>query len=159
METSAGLIVWIGALIGAFIVGVIIGYMVRPRIPGWTPPKVTRIGPDDSTFAHSHDCPIWAELDQEMDLSSINSNTVIVKAYPNDNETPVPGSIVAGTRVLMFLPQGDYPTGTGDTVVRMTLIGDDTGSGAIKSKIGVALDGDGDNKAGGDYVHDFQIPG
>ncbi len=129
----------------------------RPRIT--ILPKVKRIGPDEFTFSHNPDSPIWVEFSLNMDESSINSNTVVVKAYPNGDETLVQGSIVKGQRVAMFLPNENYPTGVGDTDVILTLVGTDVGSGAIKANNGVPLDGDGDGEEGGDFVYNFWILG
>ena len=149
------------SLILVCILGVIIGILIPypPPTLRSVPPHVEQISPDQFTFAHRWDSPIFIVFDQEMDTASISSETVIVKAYPNGNETLVNGIIDAGKRMLMFRPDGNYPTGVGDTGVIIMLIGTDQGSGVIKSAKGKSLDGDNDGVSGGNYVYEYNILG
>ncbi len=124
-------------------------------------PRVTQISPDDYVFAHNWDSPISVRFNWPLDQSTVTANTVIVEAYPNGNRTRVAGSVevLSDRKTVTFRPSGRYPTGVGDTRVTITLIGTDKGSGAIKGSTGVLIDGDGDGKAGGDFVHEFNILG
>ena len=140
------------------IIGILIPYPKPPEVLS-IPPHVEEISPDQFTFAHRWDAPIFIIFDQVMDKSTITSATVIVTAYPNGNETTVTGTLDVGDSMLMFKPDGNYPMGTGDTAVFIELIGTDQGDGVIKSAKGGTLDGDNDGVAGGDFVYQFIILG
>ncbi len=144
------------AILG-FIIGILVPYPQPKELS--IPPSVIEISPTQYTFAHRHDAPIFIVFDQEMDVSTITSETVVVKAYPNGNEIIVEGVLDVGNKMLMFQPEGNYPTGVGDTDVIIELIGIDLGSGVIKSAKGLDLDGDGDGVSGGNYVYRYIILG
>lgn len=126
---------------------------VFKRGPG--PARVKSVYPDRQTFAYQHDSPIWIEFDMDMDGSTITRDTVIVKSSASDE--PIDGLLDAGLRMLMFRPHKQYPIGATDARVTITLIGSDTGSGAITDLDGVPLDGDKDGKAGGNFEYTFNI--
>ncbi|MHC1754200.1 MAG: hypothetical protein AB9861_01990 [Methanosarcina sp.] len=67
------------------------------------------------------------------------------------------GFLDAGDRIMMFRPYGKYPAENGGAKISITLIGTDTGSGAITDAKGVPLDEDPDGKAGGDFEYKFNI--
>jgi hypothetical protein len=130
------------------------------------PPSVSSVGPDPLTFARRWDSPIWVYFDMPhedtIDLSTVTAETFVVRSFPNGcGETPVPGSysLINNGRGIKFVPDGRYPTGVGDTTVIFTLVGTDTGSGAIKSTLGRTLDGDDDGNSGGDFSYMFWILG
>ena len=59
--------------------------------------------------------------------------------------------------MLMFRPYEDYPVEKGGAKISITLIGTDTGLGAITDAKVVPLDGDKDGKAGGNFEYEFNI--
>jgi hypothetical protein len=73
------------------------------------------------------------------------------------SDEPVEGFIDAGNGLLMFRPYGKYPVENDGAKISITLIGTDTGSGAITDTKRVPLDGDQDSKAGGDFEYKFSI--
>ncbi|KKG13050.1 Ig-like domain-containing protein [Methanosarcina sp. 2.H.A.1B.4] len=119
------------------------------------PVTVKSVYPDRQTFSHNLKSPIWIEFDAPIDSSTVTKDTVIVKSSVSDE--PVEGFLDAGNRILMFRPYGKYPVENGGAKVSITLIGTDTGSGAITDTKGVLLDGDKDGKAGGDFEYKFSI--
>lgn len=129
------------------------------------PPTVFLVRPDHFSFSHSWDSPIWIYFDMPhedtIDLSTVTAETFIVRSFPNGDETPVSGSysLINNGRGIEFVPDGRYPMGVGDTTVILTLVGTDTGSGAIKSTLGRTLDGDDDGNPGGDFSYMFWILG
>jgi hypothetical protein len=122
---------------------------------GAIPATVKAIYPDRQTISHNLKSPIWVEFDAPMDSSTITKDTVIVKSSVSDK--PVDGFLDAGSRILMFRPYSNYPMENGGAKVSVTLIGTDTGSGAITDSKGVSLDGDQDGKAGGNFEYRFNI--
>ena len=145
--------------IGLLVGGALVKYWPLELIS--RPPRVMEIAPDQFTFAHRPDSPIWIAFDQTMDSSTITNDTVIVKVFVAGEELLVNGTIYTGERMLMFRPDGWYPgwQAPGDRLVVITLIGTDRGSGVIKSALGVTLDGDRDGNPGGDYVYEYTILG
>ena len=123
------------------------------RVP--TPPTVKAIYPDRQTFAHRRDSPIWIEFDMPMNISTITEDTVIVKSSASSK--PVAGLLDAGSRMLMFRPYNEYPVDEHGAEITITLLGNETGSGFIMDERGIALDGDKDGKAGGDFVYTYRI--
>ncbi|WP_240664731.1 Ig-like domain-containing protein [Methanosarcina sp. MSH10X1] len=119
------------------------------------PATVKAVYPDRQTLSHNLKSPIWVEFDAPMDSSTITKDTVIVKNSVSDK--PVDGFLDAGDRILMFRPYANYPMENGGARVSITLIGTDSGSGAITDTKGVPLDGDNDGKAGGDFEYKFNI--
>ncbi len=132
-----------------------------PYEPFYPTPRVVEIGPDFDVFAHKHNSIIWVTFNWTIDPPTVTPDTFIVKVYPDGEEVAVEGArtVLSGGRTAYFRPDGDYPTGTGDTHVKVILVGTDKGSGAIKSRLGTALDGNGDGRPGGDFEHEFLIVG
>lgn len=122
---------------------------------GQTPPKVKSIYPDKQTFAFRHESPIWIEFDVPMNAASITKETVIVRS--SASAEPVEGLLDAGSRIMMFRPYGEYPMDESGAEITISLLGTETGSGIIIDERGIALDGDNDGKAGGDFVHTYRI--
>ncbi|AKB28862.1 hypothetical protein MSSIT_2143 [Methanosarcina siciliae T4/M] len=122
---------------------------------GQVPPKVKSIYPDRQTFAFRHDSPIWIEFDMPMNSASITKETVIVRS--SASEEPVEGLLDSGSRILMFRPYVDYPMDETGAEITITLLGSETGSGFIIDERGIALDGDNDGKAGGDFVYTYRL--
>lgn len=122
---------------------------------GPAPATVRAVYPDRQTFSHNMKSPIWIEFDAPIDSSTVTKDTVIVKSSVSDE--PLDGFLDAGGRILMFRPHGKYPAENGRAKISITLIGTDTGSGAILDAKGVPLDGDKDGKAGGDFEYKFSI--
>ncbi len=122
---------------------------------GPVPATVKAVYPDQQTLSHNLKSPIWIEFDAPMDSSTVTRDTVIVKSSVSDE--PVDGFLDAGSRILMFRPYGKYPVENDGARVSITLIGTDTGSGAITDTKGIPLDGDQDGKAGGDFEYRFSI--
>jgi len=123
------------------------------RVP--LPAAVKSVYPDRQTFSHNLKSPIWVEFDAPIDSSTVTKETVIVKS--SASKDPVDGFLDAGNRILMFRPYKNYPVENGGAKVSITLVGTDTGSGAITDIKGVPLDGDQDGKAGGDFEYKFNI--
>lgn len=61
------------------------------------------------------------------------------------------GVLDKGSRMLMFHPYGRYPMDESGAEITITLLGNETGSGFIMDERGIALDGDGDGKPGGNF--------
>lgn len=120
-----------------------------------TPPTVKSIYPDRQTFAYRCDSPIWIEFDMPMNNATITGDTVIVKSSASSK--PVAGLLDAGSRMLMFRPYNEYPMDEHGAEITITLLGSETGSGFIMDERGIALDGDKDGKAGGDFVYTYRI--
>ncbi len=119
------------------------------------PATVKSVYPDRQTFSEDPKSPIWIEFDAPIDCSTITKDTVIVKSSVSEN--PIDGILDASTRTLMFIPCEEYPVGEEGAKISVTLIGTDTGSGAIKDAKGVPFDGDKDGEAGGDFKYEFKI--
>lgn len=119
------------------------------------PPRVKAIYPDRQTFAYRCDSPIWIEFDTPMNNATITEDTVIVKSSASPE--PVDGLLDTGSRMLMFRPYKEYPMDKCGTEITITLLGNETGSGFIMDERGIALDGDNDGKAGGDFVYTYRI--
>jgi hypothetical protein len=157
----------LGAFTGAAIAYTAKKYMYKKPLPATlklftipfkrreAPPKVKSIYPDRQTFAFRHDSPIWIEFDAPMNKASITKETVIVKS--SASEKPVDGLLDSGSRMLMFRPCGEYPMGETGAEITITLLGSETGSGFILDERGIALDGDNDGKAGGDFKYTYMI--
>lgn len=122
---------------------------------GPTPPTVKAIYPDRQTFAYRCDSPIWIEFDMPMNNATITEDTVIVKSSASSE--PVAGLLDAGSRMLMFRPYNEYPMDEHGAEITITLLGSETGSGFIMDERRIALDGDKDGKAGGDFVYTYRI--
>ena len=122
---------------------------------GPSPFAVKSVYPDRQTFSHNLKSPIWVEFDAPIDSSTITKDTVIVRS--SVSKEPIEGVLDAGNRILMFRPYGKYPVENGRAKISITLIGTDTGAGAITDIKGVLLDGDQDGKAGGDFEYKFSI--
>lgn len=122
---------------------------------GPTPVTVKSVYPDRQTLSHNLKSPIWIEFDSPIDSSTVTKDTVIVKSSVSDK--PIDGFLDAGTRILMFRPYEKYPVEKSGDKISITLIGTDTGSGAITDAKGVPLDGNQDGKAGGDFEYEFSI--
>lgn len=120
-----------------------------------TPPTVKAIYPDRQTFAYRHDSPIWIEFDMPMNSTTITKDTVIVKSSASTK--PVEGILDAGSKMLMFRPYNEYPMDEHGAEITISLLGNETGSGFIMDEKGIALDGDKDGKAGGDFVYTYRI--
>lgn len=118
------------------------------------PVTVKSVYPDQQTFSKDPRSPIWIEFDASIDSSTVTKDTVIVKSSASEN--PVDGILDASVRTLMFRPSEEYPVEEG-AKISITLVGTDTGSGAIKDAKGVPFDGDKDGEAGGDFTHKFKI--
>lgn len=119
------------------------------------PATVKSVYPDQQTFSHNPKSPIWIEFDAPIDKSTITKDTVVVKSSVSDN--PIDGFLDAGTRTLMFRPYEEYPVEKEGAKICITLVGTDTGSGAIKDAKGIPFDGDMDGRAGGNFEHEFNI--
>jgi hypothetical protein len=157
----------LGVIIGAAIAYVSKKYTFNMSLPAAlktfpthfrhveTPPKVRCIYPDRQTFAFKHDSPIWIEFDMPMNTASITKETVIVRS--SASAEPVEGLLDAGSRIMMFRPYGEYPMDESGAEIIITLLGNETGSGVILDENGIALDGDNDGKAGGDFVYTYRI--
>jgi hypothetical protein len=162
---------WSDVLLGAFA-GIALAHIVKrymhsrslpsaltclsvPFEHGPTPPRVKSIYPDRQIFAYRHDSPIWIEFDMPMNNATITKDTVIVKSSASTE--PVNGFLDAGSRMLMFRPYNDYPMDEFGAEITITLLGSETGSGFIMDERGIALDGDNDGKAGGNFVHTYRI--
>ncbi|AKB18476.1 MULTISPECIES: Ig-like domain-containing protein [unclassified Methanosarcina] len=157
----------LGVVAGAVIAYTVKKYMRNRSFPeafkslpfhfkqGQIPPKVKSIYPDRQTFAFRHDSPIWIEFDMPMNNASITNETVIVRSSALDE--PVEGLLDSGSRILMFRPYGDYPMDETGAEITITLLGSETGSGFIIDERGIALDGDNDGKAGGDFVYTYRL--
>lgn len=157
----------LGIFAGAAIVYCLDKYMSKKQLPaalksfpihlkhGHAPPKVKCIYPDRQTFAFRRDSPIWIEFDKPMNSASITSETVIVRS--SESSKPVEGLLDAGSRIMMFRPYGEYPMDESGAEITITLIGTETGSGLIIDEEGIALDGNNDGKAGGDFVYTYRI--
>ncbi|HEY3361877.1 MAG TPA: Ig-like domain-containing protein [Methanosarcina sp.] len=122
---------------------------------GQAPPKVKSIYPDRQTFAFRRDSPIWIEFDMPMNNATITKETVIIKS--SASEEPVDGLLDTGSRMLMFRPYDEYPTDESGAEIKITLLGSETGSGFIMDERGIALDGNGDGKPGGDFEYTYRI--
>jgi hypothetical protein len=122
---------------------------------GPSPPTVKAIYPDRQTFACRYDFPIWIEFDMPMNNATITEETVIVRSSASTE--PVAGLLDAGSRMLMFRPYNEYPMDEHGAEITITLLGSETGSGFIMDERGIALDGDKDGKAGGDFVYTYRI--
>lgn len=122
---------------------------------GPVPATVMSVYPDQQTFSHNLKSPIWIEFDAPIDSSTVTKDTVIIKSSVSDK--PVDGFLDAGTRMLMFRLYEDYPVEKGGAKISITLIGTDTGLGAITDAKAVPLDGDKDGKAGGNFEYEFNI--
>jgi hypothetical protein len=120
-----------------------------------TPPKVKSIYPDRQTFAFRHDSPIWIEFNMPMNSATITKETVIVRSSASNE--PVDGLLDTGSRMLMFRPYEEYPMDESGAEITVTLLGSETGSGFIMDEHGIALDGDGDGKPGGDYEYTYRM--
>jgi hypothetical protein len=162
-------------IIGGFIAGVTVKYCYDRYLQGYQmhkklisiprkmlkrgpiPTTVKAVYPDRQTFSHNLKSPIWVEFDAPIDTSTITKDTVIVKSSVSDE--PMDGFLDAGSRILMFRPYGKYPVENGEAKVSITLVGTDTGSGAITDAKGIPLDGDKDGEAGGDFEYSFNIIG
>lgn len=118
------------------------------------PATVKSVYPDQKIFSKDPRSPIWIEFDASIDSSTVTKDTVVVRSSASEN--PVDGVLDAGTRTLMFRPSEEYPVGE-EAKISITLIGTDTGSGAIKDAKGVPFDGDKDGEAGGDFTYEFKI--
>ncbi|MHB8103249.1 MAG: Ig-like domain-containing domain [Methanosarcina sp.] len=105
------------------------------RVP--VPATVMSVYPDQQTFSHNLKSPIWIEFDAPIDSSTVTKDTVIIKSSVSDE--PVDGFLDAGTRMLMFRPYEDYPVEKGGAKISITLIGNDTGLGAITDAKAVLL--------------------
>jgi hypothetical protein len=162
---------WSRILLGAFA-GIALFYITRkymhdrsltallksipvPSKRGPVPPTVKAIYPDRQTFAYRCDSPIWIEFDMPMNNATITGDTVIIKS--SASEKPVEGLLDAGSRMLMFRPYNEYPMDEHGAEITITLLGSETGSGFIMDERGIALDGDKDGKAGGDFVYTYRI--
>jgi hypothetical protein len=130
-------------------------YIPVPFKHGPAPPTVKAIYPDRQTFACRCDSPIWIEFDMPMNNATITEETVIVRSSASTE--PVAGLLDAGSRMLMFRPYNEYPMGEHGAEITITLLGSETGSGFIMDERGIALDGDKDGKAGGDFVYTYRI--
>ncbi|WP_410509868.1 Ig-like domain-containing protein [Methanosarcina hadiensis] len=119
------------------------------------PPTIKAIYPDRQTFAYRHDSPIWIEFDMPMNSTTITKDTVIVKSSASTK--PVDGILDAGSKMLMFRPCNEYPMDEHGAEITIYLLGNETGSGFIMDERGIALDGDKDGKAGGDFVYTYRI--
>ncbi|HHV24333.1 MAG TPA: Ig-like domain-containing protein [Methanosarcina sp.] len=126
-----------------------------PFKPRQAPPKVESIYPDRQTFAFRHNSPIWIEFNMPMNSATITKETVIVKS--SASKEPVDGLLDTGSRMLMFRPYDEYPTDESGAEITITLLGSETGSGFIMDERGIALDGDGDGKPGGDFEYTYRI--
>lgn len=156
----------LGAVAGAAIVYTVKKYVCNRPLPEafklpfhfkeeQVPPKVKSIYPERQTFAFKRDSPIWIEFDMPMNSASITKETVIVRS--SASEEPVEGLLDSGSRIMMFRPYGDYPMDESGAEITITLLGNETGSGVIIDERGIALDGDNDGKAGGDFVYTYRI--
>lgn len=157
----------LGVFAGAAIVCIFQKYIRNRQLPaafksfpihlrhGQTPPKVKCIYPDKQTFAFRYDSPIWIEFNTPMNTASITKETVIVRSSASTE--PVEGLLDAGTRIMMFRPYGEYPMDESGAEITITLVGTETGSGLIIDEQGIALDGDNDGKAGGNFVYTYRI--
>jgi hypothetical protein len=158
----------LGAIAGAAIVYTVKKYMHNRPLPEafkalpfhfkegrQVPPKVKSIYPDRQTFAFKYDSPIWIEFDMPMNNASITKETVIVRSSASDE--PVEGILDSGSRIMMFRPYGNYPMDETGAEITITLVGSETGSGVIIDERGIALDGNNDGKAGGDFVYTYRI--
>ncbi|MFY9200871.1 MAG: Ig-like domain-containing protein [Methanosarcina flavescens] len=163
---------WRKLLLGAFA-GAAIIYTVKKRICydkflpealksfsnpfklGQSPPRVKSIYPDRQTFAFRHDSPIWIEFDMPMNNATITKETVIIRS--SASKKPVDGLLDIGSRMLMFRPYDEYPMDESGAEITVTLRGSGTGSGFIMDERGIALDGDGDGKPGGDFEYTYRI--
>lgn len=119
------------------------------------PATVKSVYPDRQTFSKDPKSPIWIEFDASIDSSTVTNDTVIVRSSASENT--IEGTLDASNRTLMFRPSEEYPVGEEETKISVTLIGTDTGSGAIKDAKGVPFDGDKDGDAGGDFTYEFKI--
>lgn len=162
---------WSKILLGAFT-GIALLYIVKKLIRnrsfpvalksisvpfkrGPVPPTVKATYPDRQTFAYRCDSPIWIEFDMPMNNATITEDTVIVKS--SASAEPVAGLLDSGSRMLMFRPYNEYPMDEHGAEITITLLGNETGSGFIMDERGIALDGDKDGKAGGDFVYTYRI--
>jgi hypothetical protein len=157
----------LGIFAGAAIVYAVEKYMCNKSFPevfkslpirfksGQAPPKVKSIYPDRQTFAFRHDSPIWIEFDTPMNNASITKDTVIVKSSASTE--PVEGLLDAGSRIMMFRPYGEYPMDESGAEITITLLGTEIGYGVIIDERGIALDGDDDGRAGGDFVYTYRL--
>lgn len=59
--------------------------------------------------------------------------------------------------MLMLRSNEEYHMDESGAEITVTLPGSETGSGFIMDERGIALDGDGDRKAGGDFVYTYRI--
>lgn len=122
---------------------------------GQAPPRVKSIYPDRQTFAFRHDSPIWIEFDMPMNNATITKETVIIRS--SASKEPVDGLLDTGSRMLMFRPYDEYPVDESGAEITVTLLGSETGSGFIMDERGIALDGDGDGKPGGNFEYTYRI--
>jgi hypothetical protein len=122
---------------------------------GQAPPKVKSVYPDRQTFAFRHDSPIWIEFDTPMNNATITKESVIIRS--SASKEPVDGLLETRSRMLMFRPYEEYPTDESGAEITVTLLGSETGSGFIMDECGIALDGDGDGKPGGDFEYTYRI--
>jgi hypothetical protein len=133
-------------------------FLNRLNFPGKhrkAPPRVKCIYPDKQTFAFRHDSPIWIEFDTPMNNASITKDTVMVRSSASDK--PVEGLVDAGSKILMFRPYGEYPIGESGSEITITLLGNATQSEFITDENGIPLDGNNDEKPGGDFEYTYKI--
>ena len=162
---------WSKLILGAFA-GIALYYMVKKYLQNRslpaalktlpapfkhrpTPPTVKAVYPDRQTFAYRCDSPIWIEFDMPMNSATITKDTVIVKSSASTG--PVDGLLDVGSRMLMFRPYNEYPVDESGADITITLLGSETGSGFIMDERGIALDGDKDGRAGGDFTYTYKI--
>jgi hypothetical protein len=90
----------------------------------------------------------------------IPQKTLILKFAKNANENAALTWLTSKTlKIVTVDKRDDLMTFTPDGSFSLTLIGTDSGNGVVKSASGAALDGNYDNKPGGDYVKGFTIIG
>lgn len=90
-----------------------------------------------------------------MNKATITKKTVIIRS--SASKKPVDGLLDIGSRMLMFRPYDEYPMDESGAEITVTLRGSGTGSGFIMDERGIALDGDGDGKPGGDFEYTYRI--
>lgn len=134
----------------------------NPTLPG---PKVVDVQFDgyfiefddqDTYMIFDDESNIYITFDRAIDLSTVTANTF--KVLEGLGEA-VDGSYYLESQncTVVFDPDGRYCTaGAGDDWFGVTLVGTaDNGSEVIRSTQGIAIDGDADGIAGGDFEISF----
>lgn len=109
---------------------------------------------DDSLGVLGHSFIVWLEFNYPPDPSSIiNGRTFILEAEGTSD--PLSGGFFWETPSMIALEV--KTTSCPGSEIKLRLIGDDLGDGAIRDQNQIQLDGDDDDLPGGNFAHTFRI--